>query len=363
MSVGIERLAVYVPQYALRLTDLAAARGVPAEKMTAGLGVHEMAIPAACDDRQPLEIVLSDMRMPGMDGASLLRRIREHHPDVAVVMVTAVAEVEVAVSCLAAGAMDYITKPFIFEEVKARVTQALEKRRLLLENRGYQERLEERVKAQAQRLEDLFLASVQSLAEALELKDPYTRGHSIRVSRYGVAISRVLGIDDATIRNIELGGQLHDIGKIGVREDVLNKPGPLTKEEYQHIMTHPVLGWRILRPLLGDDSVALNIVRSHHERIDGKGVPDGLGGDEIAREARIIAVADAFDAMMSRRPYRKGLSYADTLDELKRMSGTQFDGQVVDAFFEAVSTGAIVLDQREAVLDANKPVRLAKSAS
>jgi len=314
-------------------------------------------------DRQPLEIVLSDMRMPGMDGASLLRRIREHHPDVAVVMITAVAEVEVAVSCLAAGAMDYITKPFIFEEVKARVTQALEKRRLLLENRGYQERLEERVKAQAQRLEDLFLASVQSLAEALELKDPYTRGHSIRVSRYGVAISRVLGIDDATIRNIELGGQLHDIGKIGVREDVLNKPGPLTKEEYQHIMTHPVLGWRILRPLLGDDSVALNIVRSHHERIDGKGVPDGLGGDEIAREARIIAVADAFDAMMSRRPYRKGLSYADTLDELKRMSGTQFDGQVVDAFFEAVSTGAIVLDQREAVLDANQPVRLAKSAS
>jgi response regulator RpfG family c-di-GMP phosphodiesterase len=314
-------------------------------------------------DREPLELVLSDMRMPGMDGASLLRRIREQHPDVAVVMVTAVAEVEVAVSCLAAGAMDYITKPFIFEEVKARVTQALEKRRLLLENRGYQERLEERVKAQAQRLEDVFLAGVQSLAEALELKDPYTRGHSIRVSRHGVAISRVLGIDDATIRNIELGGQLHDIGKIGVREDVLNKPGPLTTEEYQHIMTHPVLGWRILRPLLGDNAVALNIVRSHHERIDGTGVPDGLGGDEIAREARIIAVADAFDAMMSRRPYRKGLSYADTLDELKRMSGTQFDGTVVDAFFEAVSTGAIVLDQREPVLDANQPVRLAKSAS
>jgi putative two-component system response regulator len=270
--------------------------------------------------------------------------------------------VEVAVSCLAAGAMDYITKPFVFEEVKARVTQALEKRRLLLENRGYQERLEERVKAQAQRLEDLFLASVQSLAEALELKDPYTRGHSIRVSRYAVAISRMLGIDQATIRNIELGGQLHDIGKIGVREDVLNKPGPLTKDEYEHIMTHPVLGWRILRPLLGDNSVALNIVRSHHERMDGKGVPDGLGGNDIAREARIIAVADAFDAMMSRRPYRKGLSYADTLDELKRMSGTQFDGQVVEAFLEAVSTGAIVLDQRESVLDASHSVRLAKSA-
>lgn len=314
-------------------------------------------------DREPFELVLSDMRMPGMDGASLLRRIRERHPDVAVVMITAVAEVEVAVSCLSAGAMDYITKPFIFEEVRARVTQALEKRRLLLENRDYQEQLEERVKAQAQRLEDLFLASVQSLAEALELKDPYTRGHSIRVSRYGVAISRMLGIEAATIRHIELGGQLHDIGKIGVREDVLNKPGPLTKEEYQHIMTHPVLGWRILRPLLGDNSVVLNIVRSHHERMDGKGVPDGLGGSDIAREARIIAVADAFDAMMSRRPYRKGLSYIDTLDELKRMSGTQFDGDVVNAFLEAAATGTIVLDTREPLTDPSRSMRLAQPAS
>ena len=313
-------------------------------------------------DREPLELVLSDMRMPGMDGATLLKRIREAHPDVAVVMITAVAEVEVAVSCLSAGAMDYITKPFIFEEVRARVTQALEKRRLLLENRGYQERLEERVKAQAQRLEDLFVASVQSLAEALELKDPYTRGHSIRVSRYGVAISRVLGIDAATIRHIELGGQLHDIGKIGVREDVLNKPGPLTKDEYQHIMTHPVLGWRILRPLLGDNSVVLNIVRSHHERMDGTGVPDGLGGSDIAREARIIAVADAFDAMMSQRPYRKGLSYIDTMDELKRMSGTQFDGDVVDAFVEAASTGGIVIDPREPLTDPARQRRMAPSA-
>jgi putative nucleotidyltransferase with HDIG domain len=314
-------------------------------------------------EREPLELVLSDMRMPGMDGASLLRRIREGHPDVAVVMITAVAEVEVAVSCLSAGAMDYITKPFIFEEVRARVTQALEKRRLLLENRNYQEQLEQRVKAQAQRLEDLFLASVQSLAEALELKDPYTRGHSIRVSRYAVAISRMLGIDSATIRHIELGGQLHDIGKIGVREDVLNKPGPLTKDEYEHIMTHPVLGWRILRPLLSDNTVVLNIVRSHHERIDGKGVPDGLGGSDIAREARIVAVADAFDAMMSRRPYRQGLSYIDTLDELKRMCGTQFDGDVVAAFLEAAATGTIVLDTREPATDPTRARRLAQPAS
>ena len=303
-------------------------------------------------DREPVDLVLSDMRMPGMDGVTLLRKIRERHPDVAVVMVTAVAEVEVAVACLASGAMDYITKPFVFEEVRARVAQALEKRRLLLENRDYQERLEERVKAQAVRLEQLFVASVQSLAEALELKDPYTRGHSIRVSQYGGAISRMLGMDAAVVRNVELGGHLHDIGKIVVREDVLNKPGPLTKEEYEHIMTHPLLGWRILRPLLGDNAVVLNIVRSHHERVDGRGVPDGLAGEAIAREARIIAVADAFDAMMSRRPYRQGLSYADALAELKRTSGTQFDGEVVDAFIEVVASGAIVLGDRTGVAEA-----------
>jgi response regulator RpfG family c-di-GMP phosphodiesterase len=228
--------------------------------------------------------------MPQMDGLELLRQVRARHPDVAVVLITAVADVEVAVSCLAIGAMDYLTKPFHLEEVRARVTQALEKRRLILENRDYQERLEERVAAQARRLEELFLTSVQSLAEALELKDPYTRGHSVRVSHYSVAIARALRLDDDTVRQVEIGGHVHDIGKIGVRESVLNKEGPLTTEEYEHIMTHPVLGWRILSPLLRENPVALNIVRSHHERFDGRGTPDGLAGAAIPLEARIAAV-------------------------------------------------------------------------
>ena len=210
--------------------------------------------------------MLSDMRMPKMDGQELLRNLRLRYPDVAVVMITAVAEVEVAVACLSLGAMDYITKPFVFEEVRARVAQALEKRRLLADNRDYQERLEVRVKAQAERLETLFLASIQSLADALELKDPYTRGHSVRVSQYGVAIARAMNLSTTLTAQIELGGHLHDVGKIGVREEVLRKAGPLTNEEYEHIMTHPVLGWQILQPLLGENPVALNIVRSHHER-------------------------------------------------------------------------------------------------
>jgi response regulator RpfG family c-di-GMP phosphodiesterase len=292
-------------------------------------------------EREPAVLLLSDLRMPGMDGKELLRQVRVRHADVAVVVVTAVADVEVALECLSLGAMDYLTKPFQFEEVRARVAQVLEKRRLLQENRDYQERLEERVRAQAQRIEDLFLASVRSLVEALELKDAYTRGHSERVSRYGAMVAARLGVDEITCRQIELGGHLHDVGKIGVREAVLNKAGPLTDDEYRHIMTHPLLGWRILTPLVSDHPVVLNIVRSHHERLDGSGVPDGLGGNAIPWEARIVTVVDAYDAMRSQRPYRLGLSVQQALDELARYAGKQFDPAVVAAFRDLVQSGEL----------------------
>ncbi|HET9010796.1 MAG TPA: response regulator, partial [Gemmatimonadaceae bacterium] len=185
--------------------------------------------------RAPVTLVLTDLRMPQMGGVELLRQVRARYPDTGVVLITAVAEVDVAVSCLAIGAMDYLTKPFHLDEVRARVTQALEKRRLILENREHQAMLEQRVAAQAQRLERMFLASIQSLADALEVKDRYTRGHSVRVSRYAAAIATRLGLPAADVRQIELGGHVHDIGKIGVRETVLNKPGALTEEEYEHI--------------------------------------------------------------------------------------------------------------------------------
>jgi HD-GYP domain-containing protein (c-di-GMP phosphodiesterase class II) len=284
-----------------------------------------------------------------MDGVELLRQVRQRWPDTAVVMITAVAEVEVAVSCLSMGAMDYLTKPFHLEEVRARVGQALEKRRLILENRYYQEHLEERVAEQARRLEELFVAGIQSLAEALEVKDPYTRGHSVRVSQYSTTIARAMSLGNEIIRQIELGGQLHDVGKIGVREAVLNKPGALTDEEYQHIMTHPVVGWKILSPLLGDAPIALNVVRSHHERVDGAGVPDGLKGDQIPLEARIVAVADAFDAMMSVRPYRGAeMTIEEALRELEENCETQFDRRVVEATLKAVRNGDMQLIPRSA---------------
>ena len=288
-------------------------------------------------EHHPVTLLLSDLRMPRMDGLALLREVRQRYGDIAVVMITGVPDVEAAVSCLANGAMDYLIKPFLLEEVRARVAQALDRRRLILENREYQGRLKERVAAQASRLEEMFLAGVQALAEALELKDPYTRGHSVRVSQYSSILARTLRLDDEMVRQIELGGHVHDIGKIGVREAVLNKTEKLTAEEYEHIMIHPIVGWKVLAPLLGDAPIALNIVRSHHERMDGRGVPDGLAGEAIPLEARIVAVADALDAMTSGRPYRgREMTLDEALDELRRSAGSQFDEKVVAAVEDAI---------------------------
>lgn len=305
----------------------------------AGSGIEALEVLA----RTPVTLVLSDLRMPQMDGIELLREVRARYPDVAVVMITAVADVDMAVRALTMGATDYLTKPFHLDEVRARVVQALEKRRLRLENRGYQQGLEAQVAVQARRIEELFLAGIQSLVEALEVKDPYTRGHSDRVSRYSVKIARAMGLDAALVRQVELGGHVHDIGKIGVREAVLNKPGPLTDEEYLHIMQHPVVGWQILAPLMSDAPVALRIVRSHHERYDGRGIPDRLAGEAIPFEARIAAVADAFDAMTSSRPYRPGhrMSLENAVAELRRHRGTQFDPDVLDAFLGLVDDGTV----------------------
>jgi putative two-component system response regulator len=298
-------------------------------------------------DRHPIVLMVSDMRMPAMDGLELLRAMSVRFPDVAVVMIVAVPDLERVVSCLAAGASDYVVEPYQLEDVRARAGQALEKRRLILENRIHREELENRVAKQARRLEELFLASIQSLAEALELKDPYTRGHSVRVSYYSSAIARAIGLDGEMVRQIELGGHVHDIGKIGVRETVLNKRERLSPDEYEHIMTHPVLGWRILSPLLRETPHALNIVRSHHERLDGLGVPDGLAGEDIPIEARIAAAADALDAMTSDRPYRPSeMTLEMALAEIRRCSGTQFDPAVVDALMAAAKAGDVQLMAR-----------------
>ena len=285
--------------------------------------------------REAVPLVISDLRMPQMDGEALLSEIATRWPDSAVIVVTGVAEVESAVACLQLGAFDYIAKPFHPEEVRARVTQALDKRRLLLENRMYQQELERRVQQQAGRIEELSLERLQALVHFLEEKDPYTRGHSVRVTNYAVAIGRRLDLLPGVGDMIALGAELHDIGKIGVSESVLHKAGKLSEAEYRHIMEHPVIGARILEPLMRDAPQALAIVRSHHERLDGKGVPDGLKGDRIPLEVRVVTVADSFDAMTSARPYRPPLSVHKAIRELEEGKGVQFDPSVVDAFLAA----------------------------
>src|SRR3989442_5947371 len=213
--------------------------------------------------------------------------------------------------------------------------QALDKRRLILENRMYQQELERRVQEQARRIEELSLERLQALVHFLEEKDPYTRGHSVRVTNYAVAIGRRLDLVPDVGDMIALGAELHDIGKIGVSESVLHKAGKLSEAEYRHIMEHPVIGARILEPLMRDAPQALAIVRSHHERLDGKGVPDGLKGGPIPLEVRIVTVADSFDAMTSVRPYRPALSVQRAMQELEDMKGVQFDPRAVAASLDA----------------------------
>jgi response regulator RpfG family c-di-GMP phosphodiesterase len=312
----------------------AVARGLVAsglECRQAGSGVEAVELLEA---KEP-DVVISDIRMPEMDGVALLRHVRERHPDVAVIMVTGVDDVNTAVGCLQLGAYDYVVKPFQVEQLRARVLQAVERRRLVLENRRYHEHLAELVHQQALRIEELFLEGIQSIVHALEAKDLYTRGHSARVAAYATATARRLGLAEDMIQVIALGAELHDVGKIGVSEAVLNKPGHLTDDEYRHIMQHTVIGARILGPLLKHARPALEIIRSHHERLDGTGLPDGLAGDAIPLHARIVTVVDAFDAMTTGRAYRRGLAPEVALAELRANTGTQFDSPVVEAFIAA----------------------------
>ncbi len=280
-------------------------------------------------------LVVSDLRMPGIDGLGLLRIVRERWPDTSVVMLSGMAETSVAIECLQEGAADFLLKPVSVGELQERVTRVLEKRALVQQNRFYQQYLERRVAEQAERIRELFLEGVQLLARALEAKDAYTRGHSIRVSRYAVATAERLGLSGLALDHIRLGGELHDIGKIGTREALLHKPSALTPEERSQIAEHPALGEQMLQPIARESPTVLRIVRSHHERIDGRGFPDGLAGPQIPMEARIVAVADSFDAMTTLRPYRAPLTPEAAIEELTRVAGSQLDADAVAAFAAA----------------------------
>ncbi len=300
--------------------------------LEASSGVEALAV-LAREGEVPL--CISDIYMPEMDGLTFLREALERYPDMAVVMLTGVADVTTAVECLKLGALDYIAKPVMVEEVRARVDKALEKRDLVLQNRFYQKHLESRVRELDQRNRQALVNGVQTLVHALEAKDAYTSGHSSRVSRYAVKTAVQLGYTGELLEQIRLGGELHDIGKIGIPSRILAKAGPLTAEERALVETHPVLGERILAPIEQLGEVRL-IVRCAHEHYDGTGYPDRLFGDQIPLESRIVLACDAFHAMTTDRPYRKSLGEDEAKRRLIEASGAQFDPQVVDALLRVL---------------------------
>ena len=288
--------------------------------------------------RNNISLVLLDISMPGMSGLDVLASIKEDHPDTMVIMITAVVDINIAIKAMTSGAYDYLIKPIETEILNISVTRAIERRNLILENKEYQHNLERKVTEQTEEIQKTFINTVTSLANALEAKDEYTHGHSERVTDIALKIATELGMNKADIEKIRMAGLLHDIGKIGVREDILNKPGKLTKDEFEQVKAHSRIGEHILRPVIKDKDI-LDMVIHHHERYDGTGYPDGLVDNQISLQAAILAVADAYDAMTSDRPYRKALSIEEARQEFKRFSGKQFRPLVVDSLFNILDKG------------------------
>jgi putative nucleotidyltransferase with HDIG domain len=285
-----------------------------------------------------LDLVLSDIVMPEMDGLKLLERVRAHDKDVPVIMVTAMHDISIALQAIRAGAYDYILKPFEKDQLYLSVRRALEHRRLVLENRTYQRDLERLV---AERTGQLSLAlrdleqsydyTLEALGGALDAKDAETEGHCQRVTAFTITIAKAMNIDKATLRHIARGAFLHDIGKMGIPDSILRKPGPLTEDERTIMRRHCEIGFAVLEriPFLRE---AAEIVLTHQECYDGSGYPRGLKGEEIPLGSRIFAVADALDAIISDRPYRKAQPISAARTEIDRFAGTQFDPKVVEVF-------------------------------
>lgn len=278
-----------------------------------------------------IDLVLSDIMMPGRSGIDLLGEVMSWWPDTGVIMLTAVADTSTAVHAMRLGAHDYIIKPFNLEEVQLSVERALEKRELVLSNREHREFLEQKVEEQTTEIRETSLGAIQALVEALEAKDAYTNGHSRRVTEVTVTLAREMGLGEDEVGRIRLAGLLHDIGKIGVPEEILHKPGKLSGGEFEQIKRHSVIGEKILKPVIKDEEI-LAMVRYHHERYGGSGYPEGIAGDAIPLGARLMAVADAYDAMTSNRPYRKALSPGEAHSQLLENRGIQFDPEAVDLF-------------------------------
>jgi len=298
----------------------------------------EAALDIAAAEAPPL--VISDMKMPGRDGIWLLEAFRERYSETAVIMLTGYGDTEAAVDCLRRGAVDYLLKPPKLTDLIRSIERALAKRRIELARKRYQKKLERKVRdrtgelrSELRNIQGTSQTTLLALVGAIDAREHETSDHSQRVVKYTEHIAERLGLRGPELEEIGRGALLHDIGKIGVPDAVLLKPAKLTPEEWKEMRRHPDIGYDMIRSIEFLNTPAA-IVLSHQERFDGRGYPRCLRGEEIHIGARIFAVADTLDAMTSDRPYRKGTTFENAVDEIERCAGSQFDPEVVRAFLD-----------------------------
>jgi response regulator RpfG family c-di-GMP phosphodiesterase len=284
-------------------------------------------------ERKGTPIVVTDLNMPGQGGVWLVRQIRARWPKIAVVVITAGQGPNAAVECLNAGAHRYFHKPIVLDEFRHALDASLRTWRLQEEHDCYHERLKRTVHRQTRKIRRTFLCAIDSLVRTVEARDHYTSGHSLRVRQYSLRLAETLNLDEPLRKELGLAAKLHDIGKVGVPDVILNKPGLLTEQEFDVVRQHPVIGERILAPIIRSLNI-LGTIRSHHERVDGHGYPDGLSGDDIPLLARVLAVADCFDALTTARAYRPAMAVDQAAGILEDGAGTQFQPEFVRAFLD-----------------------------
>ena len=309
---------------------------------------YEVATAASGDEaikvlqRQKIACMLLDVRMPGRSGIDLVPQVMELEPSIAILMLTAVNDATTAALCMQRGAMDYLTKPIDLSDLARAILRAIRRRDSLLEQQNINQWLKEEValrtaelRRERAKLERLSVATLEALVNALEAKDAYIRGHSARVADLAAMIAAEMSLPDEVIEHIRMAGRLHDIGKIGIREGILTKQGPLTTEEYEQVKQHVVVGSQILAPLahLGE---IITYVRSHHERWDGQGYPDRLQGEQIPLGARILGAAEIFDALTTSRPYQEKMPADVAVERMRDLAGNVLDEQVYKALEMAV---------------------------
>lgn len=279
------------------------------------------------------DLILLDVHMSGIDGFETMRKMGAKHPPV--IFLTADDDAKTESRGLSTGAMDFIKKPFAADILLLRVRHTIDLVRLQAGLETEVERMSSQILREHEKNERLSMQVVATLAGAIDAKDKYTNGHSVRVAEYSREIARRAGMGEKRSEDIYMIGLLHDVGKIGVPDTVINKPFRLTDEEYAIIKTHPVIGYNILKSIKELPQLAIG-ARWHHERYDGRGYPDGLSGEDIPEEARIIAVADAYDAMSSRRSYHEVFSQDYIKSEMRKGKGTQFDPVFADIMTQMI---------------------------